>query len=83
MKKRKNKIYENYIDTLKTKNIITSNIITTNDDFLNINVLNESQINDIKTDIENKMIIFDTMEYLEKIMNSYNNNINSITQQFQ
>ena len=82
-RKHKNKIYENYIDTLNTKNIITTNNIVTGNDFLNINVLNESQINDIKTDIENKMIIFDTMEYLEKIMNSYNNNFNSITQQFQ
>ena len=81
-RKYKNRIYEHYIDNIKPK-IITNNITTTGDEFLNIDVLNESQINDIVPDLYNKMIIFDTNQYLEKIVVSYNNNINNIIQQFQ
>src|SRR3989337_1797432 len=64
----KDKINVNYIDTLNTKNV-TSQHISSRDDFININVLNESQINEIHTDIENKMV-------------SYDNNINNILNQF-
>jgi hypothetical protein len=73
--KNNNKINKNYTDIIEHK-------LTFADEFININILNESQINDMQQDIDNKMIIFDTNQYLEKIILSYNKNIYNIMQQF-
>ena len=83
---KKNIIYKDYIDeinfpkTNNNNNMISSLII--NNEFVNLDILNENDINNVKSDIDNKMIIFDTTQYLEKIMISYNNNLNTIINQF-
>ena len=66
--------------------IITSNSIIIDEEFVDINMLGESQLNDTTTTItsiiNDDMIFFDMMLYIEKIIKSYKFDLKKINHQF-
>lgn len=79
----KKDVYYNDINELvKEYQMITLDDFIINDELVDIEILGESQINNINKDIENQIILFDVVQFLEKILKSYKFNVNKINLQF-
>jgi hypothetical protein len=78
----KNNIYsDDIIEILKDYEIIIDSKID-EDEFVNISIVNENGISNFNYDIDNNLIIFELNHYINKIINSYNSNVDNINQQF-